>query len=314
MQIRDTIPNISALSEWSGLDLRHLAALEAIAREGSVSRAAAQLGYTQSAVSQQLRALERIVGVTLVTRSPGVRSIELTEAGRRLLGHADAIAGHLDTARADMTAFSDGRTGELRIGAVPSVAAALVPALAEDLQARAPRLALHVTESYFPAHLLDGLAAGELDVVVAPEDEPRDGLESEEIMRDPYVLLVPAGDPLEQLDRLLTPADLAARDLIGKDCGTASQRALSAALADYGLAEPRIRAHDLREVQALVRRGLGIAVVPLLLLDEPEPAIARLPVDHFVPDRRIVLTTRANGARTPAVEFAAALIRGLGAA
>ena len=314
MQIRDTIPNISALSEWSGLDLRHLAALEAIAREGSVSRAAAQLGYTQSAVSQQLRALERIVGVTLVTRSPGVRSIELTEAGRRLLGHADAIAGHLDTARADMTAFSDGRTGELRIGAVPSVAAALVPALAEDLQARAPRLALHVTESYFPAQLLDGLAAGELDVVVAPEDEPRDGLECEEIMRDPYVLLVPAGDPLEQLDRLLTPADLAARDLIGKDCGTASQRALSAALAGYGLAEPRIRAHDLREVQALVRRGLGIAVVPLLLLDEPEPAIARLPVDHFVPDRRIVLTTRANGARTPAVEFAAAIIRGLGAA
>ena len=139
-QIRDTMPNISALSEWSGLDLRHLAALEAIAREGSVSRAAAQLGYTQSAVSQQLQALERIVGVTLVTRSPGVRSIELTEAGRQLLAHADAIAGHLETARADLAAFSDGRTGELRIGAVPSAAAALVPALAEDLRARAPRL------------------------------------------------------------------------------------------------------------------------------------------------------------------------------
>ena len=155
MQIRDTMPNISALSEWSGLDLRHLAALEAIAREGSVSRAAAQLGYTQSAVSQQLRALERIVGVTLVTRSPGVRSIELTEAGRQLLGHADAIAGHLETARADLAAFSDGRTGELRIGAVPSVAAALVPALAEDLRARAPRLALHVTRVVLP-----GAAAG----------------------------------------------------------------------------------------------------------------------------------------------------------
>ena len=314
MQIPDTIPNISALSEWSGLDLRHLAALEAIAREGSVSRAAAHLGYTQSAVSQQLRALERIVGVTLVTRSPGVRAIELTEAGRQLLGHADAIAGHLETARADLAVFSDGRTGELRIGAVPSVAAALVPALAQDLRDRAPRLALHVTESYFPAQLLDGLAAGELDVVVAPEDEPRDGFESEEVMRDPYVLLVPAGDPLEQLGRLVTPADLAARDLIGKDCGTASQRALGTALADYGLAEPRIRAHDLREVQALVRRGLGVAVVPRLLLDDPEPEISRLPVDHFVPDRRIVLTTRSNGARTPAVEFAAAIIRGLSVA
>jgi DNA-binding transcriptional LysR family regulator len=276
-----------------------------------VSRAAAQLGYTQSAVSQQLQALERIVGVTLVTRSPGVRSIELTEAGRQLLAHAGAIAGHLETARADLAAFSDGRTGELRIGAVPSVAAALIPALAENLLTRAPRLRLHVSESYFPAQLLDGLAAGDLDLVVAPEDEPRDGLECEEIMRDPYVLLVPAGDPLECLGRLVTPADLATRDLIGKDCRTASQRALAAALSGHGLGEPRIRAHDLSEVQALVRRGLGIAVVPLLLLDEPDPSITRLPVDHFVPDRRITLSTRSNGARTPAVEFAAAIIRGL---
>ena len=174
------------------------------------------------------------------------------------------------SARADLAAFSDGRTGELRIGAVPSAAAALVPALAEELRARAPRLTLAVSESYFPAELLDSLAAGELDLVVAPEDEPREGLESETIMRDPYVLLVPAGDPLTQLGRQLTPADLARRDLIGKDCGTASQRALSAALADYGLGVPRIRAHDLREVQALVRRGLGIAVVPSLLLDAPD--------------------------------------------
>ena len=89
-------------------------------------------------------------------------------------------------------------------------------------------------------------------------------------MGDPYVLLVPAGDPLAQLGRKLTPADLARRDLIGKDCGTASQRALAAALSDYGLGAPRIRAHDLREVQALVRRGLGVAVVPRLLLDGPD--------------------------------------------
>ncbi|MDP9256557.1 MAG: LysR family transcriptional regulator [Actinomycetota bacterium] len=280
-----------------------------MAREGSVSRAAVRLGYTQSAVSQQLLALERIVGVTLVARSPGGRSIELTEAGSRLLAHADAIAGHLESARADLAAFSDGRTGELRIGAVPSVAVALVPALAEELRSRAPRMTLAVSESYFPSELLDSLAAGELDLVAAPEDEPREGLESEAIMSDPYVLLVPAGDPLTKLRRQLTPADLARRDLIGKDCGTASQRALAAALSDYGLGPPRIRAHDLREVLALVRRGLGVAVVPSLLLDGPDEAIDRIPVDHFIPDRRIALTMRANGARTPAVEFAAAIIR-----
>jgi len=274
-----------------------------------VSRAAVRLGYTQSAVSQQLRALERIVGVTLVTRSAGMRAVELTEAGRQLLTHADAIAGHLETARADLAAFSDGRVGELRIGAVPSAAGALIPALAQELRARAPRLTLAITESYFPERLLDSLAAGELDLVVAPEDEQREGLESEAVMRDPYVALVPAGDPFLELGRPLTAADLTSRDLIGKDCTTASQRALSAALSDHGLNVPRIRAHDLREVQALVRRGLGIAVVPQLLLDAPDPTLATIPVGHLVPDRVIAVTTRANGAGTPAVEFAAEILR-----
>ena len=128
-------------------------------------------------------------------------------------------------------------------------------------------------------------------------------------MRDPYVALVPAGDPFLELGRPLTATDLTSRDLIGKDCTTASQRALSAALSDYGLGVPRIRAHDLREVQALVRRGLGIAVVPQLLLDAPDPTLATIPVGHLVPDRVIAVTTRANGARTPAVEFAAEILR-----
>ena len=273
MQIRDTIPNISALSEWSGLDLRHLAALEAIAREGSVSRAAAQLGYTQSAVSQQLRALERIVGVTLVTRSPGVRSIELTEAGRQLLGHADAIAGHLETARADLAAFSDGRTGELRIGAVPSVAAALDPrARRGPARARAAARAARDASRTSRRSCSTASPRASSTWSIAPEDEPRDGLESEEIMRDPYVLLVPAGDPLA---RLGAAADAGRPRRARPDRQGLRHREPARAHAprspDYGLAEPRIRAHDLREVQALVRRGLGIAVVPRLLLDEPEP-------------------------------------------
>jgi LysR family transcriptional regulator, transcription activator of glutamate synthase operon len=244
-----------------------------------------------------------------VTRSPGARAVELTDAGRQLLTHADAIAGHLSSARADLAAFSGGRVGELRIGTVPSVAGTLIPALAEELRERAPRLSLHVSDSYYTTELLDRLLAGEIDLVLAPRDEPRDGLESEEILLDPYVLLVPDGDPFTGLGRDLTASDLARRELIGKDCATASQRALSAALHDYGLATPRIRAHDLREVKALVRRGLGVAVVPRLLLDELEPELVAVPVGHLIPDRVIELTTRANGGRTPAVAFTAAVIR-----
>lgn len=179
-------------------------------REGSVSRAAASLGYTQSAVSQQLLTLERIVGVTLVTRSPGARVVALTDAGLQLLAHAGAIAGHLESARADLAAFAGGRVGELRIGAVPSVAAALIPALAERLRERAPRLTLSVSESYYAGELLDRLAAGALDLVLAPADGPREGLESEQILRDPYVLLVLAGDPFTRLRRELTASSRAA--------------------------------------------------------------------------------------------------------
>ena len=184
-----------------------------------MSRAAVRLGYTQSAVSQQLRALERIVGVTLVTRSAGMRAVELTEAGRQLLAHADAIAGHLETARADLAAFSDGRVGELRIGAVPSAAARAGARARGRSCERAHRDSRSRSPSpTSPSELLDSLAAGELDLVVAPEDEPREGLESEAIMRDPYVALVPAGDPFLELGRPLTATDLTSRDLIGKDC------------------------------------------------------------------------------------------------
>ena len=87
---------------WLGVELRHLAALEAVARAGSFGRAATELGYTQSAVSQQIAALERIVGEKLVERPGGPRAISMTGPATLLLRHAEAIVNRLDAARADM--------------------------------------------------------------------------------------------------------------------------------------------------------------------------------------------------------------------
>src|ERR671927_1471559 len=106
---------------WLGIELRHLTALEAVGREGSFGRAAKSLGYTQSAVSQQIAALERIVGARLVERPGGPRTVSLTDAGELLLRHAEALVARLAAARADIAALSAGEVGRLRVGTYQSV-------------------------------------------------------------------------------------------------------------------------------------------------------------------------------------------------
>ena len=112
-----------------GLDLRHLAALEAVAHAGSFAKAAAGLGYTQPAISQQIAALERIVGQRLFERQSGPKPVTLTEAGELLLRHAEAIQARLSAAQADMDALAAGTAGTLRVGTFQSVAARILPEL-----------------------------------------------------------------------------------------------------------------------------------------------------------------------------------------
>src|SRR5437762_7467375 len=112
-----------------GLELRHLAALEAVGRTSSFGRAARELGYTQSAVSQQIAALERIVGQRLVERPGGPKPVSLTEAGRLLQTHADAIAARVAAAQADLTALGEGQAGTLRVGVFQSVGQRILPEL-----------------------------------------------------------------------------------------------------------------------------------------------------------------------------------------
>src|SRR5690348_13782016 len=101
---------------WLGLELRHLAALKAVADEGTFGRAAARLGYTQSAISQQIAALEKIVGQRLIDRPGGPRPVSLTQAGHVLLRHVDGISARLRAAQADLAALGSGDAGPLRIG------------------------------------------------------------------------------------------------------------------------------------------------------------------------------------------------------
>src|SRR5215210_4374068 len=100
----------------SGIEIRHLTALEAVASERSFRRAAAKLGYVQSAISEQIAALERLVGRRLVERSPGAGDAQLTEAGEVLLGHGRAILARVKAAEADLGALDEASSGTLHLG------------------------------------------------------------------------------------------------------------------------------------------------------------------------------------------------------
>src|SRR5579885_1832809 len=132
--------------EWLGLELRHLIALKAVAGEGSFGRAARRLGYTQSAISQQIATLERIVGEKLVERPGGPRPVSLTEAGHLLLRHADSIVARLQAAQADLQALRAGEAGTLRVGTFQSVGARMLPEIMRRYTAAWPAVAVVLVE------------------------------------------------------------------------------------------------------------------------------------------------------------------------
>lgn len=147
----------------SGLDVQRLLIFREIARAGSIASAARSLGWTQPAVSQHLRHLERQAGTPLVLRRP--RGVQLTEAGRTLLRHAEAIATRLRLATDELDALVRLRAGSVRLAAFPSAGATIVPAAMGLLAGRHPGLDVRLREAE-PPQALGLLAAGEVDLAV----------------------------------------------------------------------------------------------------------------------------------------------------
>ena len=132
---------------WSGLEIRHLQALVAVVDTGTFSAAAEQLGYTQSAVSQQVATLERIVGTPLFERPGGPRPVRLTTAGEILLTHARAVLARISSAATDLRALASGEQGELRVGTLPSVGTKILPRLLRTFRAEWPGIQIVLRES-----------------------------------------------------------------------------------------------------------------------------------------------------------------------
>src|SRR6266704_742364 len=174
---------------WLGVELRHFLALEAVSREHSFAKAAVALGYTQSAVSQQIATLERLVGQKLVERPGGPKPVSLTDAGRLLLTQADPIAARVAAAQADLTALAEGQAGPLRVGVYQSVGQRILPELMRRFLDAWPQVKVTLTESADDAELLGLVERGELDLTFADLPLCDGPFDSVELMRDPYVLV-----------------------------------------------------------------------------------------------------------------------------
>ena len=284
---------------WLGVELRHLAALEAVARTGSFGRAAVELGYTQSAVSQQIGTLERIVGERLLERPGGPRSVTPTEAGRLLLRHAAAIVARLRAAEADMEALRQGQAGSLRIGTFQSVGAKILPELLRRFVSQWPRVEFELKESSSDDELLAFVERGELDLAFAMLPLADGPFDFEELFQDPYVLVVPADHELATAERA-SLADLGELPLIGNRACRSTLLAESELALRGVTAEVAFRSDDNGTVQGLVASGFGAALVPLLAVDPNDDRVRLLDVEPEIPHRRIALAWHRDRHRSPA--------------
>jgi len=295
---------------WRGVELRHLAALEAVGRRRSFNAAARELGYTQSAVSQQIAQLEKVVGQRLVDRPGGPRKIDLTDAGRLLLRHADAIVAQIDAAQADLAALAEGAAGPLRIGIYQSVGARILPALLRRFREAWPRVEVQVFEETDAADLLRRLEHGELDLTFADLPLPEGPFESEEVLRDPYVLLVATGSELAGRESAPPLRELAGVPLIGWRSTGEPETYLRGRVPDLNVV---FRTDDNGTLLGLVAEGLGYAVVPRLVVNPRNPSLAALPFASRIPPRDIAIVWHRDRYRSAAAQAFAELARDLGA-
>jgi DNA-binding transcriptional LysR family regulator len=285
---------------WLGVELRHLAALQAIADEGSFGRAAIRLGYTQSAISQQIATLERIVGERLVERPGGPRPVALTEAGRLLLRHAEAIVARLQAAQADLAALSAGASGTLRVGTYQSVGRNILPSVLRRFGAVWPDVELKLTEMTTDDALVGLVERGDLDLTFADFRLWEGPFDELHLLDDPYVLLVQADSPLAHRKRPPTLEEIAELPLIGfRQCRSTGM--VESHFRDDGLDPSFVfRSDDNGTVQAMVGAGVGIALVPRLTVDPNDPSTVAIELGDLVPPRRISLVWHRDRYRSPA--------------
>jgi DNA-binding transcriptional LysR family regulator len=283
----------------SGMELRHLRTIAAVAKHRSLTKAGDELYLTQSAVSQQISRLEQELGVEVFRRTS--RSVELTAEGRVILGYAQRVLAEVDGMRSELEEITGLLRGELHIGGVYPTGPYDLFGMLADFRAAHPGVAIHMGEAT-QEDVLTALRADELDCAFAAlePDALGDEFAATLIWEDEFVVALAPGHPLCAQPQV-TFEELAAEDLISYRDNSALRRRVERRLGERDL-EPReaFICTEMAAVRGLASKGLGVAVLPRSVAEEPGPPIELRPIG---PDRLtwpIALVWRAARRQTPA--------------
>src|SRR3954454_6727490 len=287
------------------LDVRRMKVLREVAARGSFSAAAESLSFTQSAISQQVAALERETGTKLVERGP--RGIRLTQAGEVLVKHADAVIARLSCAEEELQALAGLRGGRLALSTFQSAGATLVPRAVAEFHRRYPDVELALSQAE-PAEATDLLRAGDLDLAIVydfegiPGSDLDDGLDAIHLIDDRYDLLVARDHALADKARVRI-GDLAEERWINSTSGSGCRQAVFHACAQAGF-EPRVgfETDEILAVQALVANGMGVTLMPQLALTAVHPGVAVRPLGREAPMRHIYGARMRDAYQSPGTQ------------
>lgn len=289
------------------LDVHRLRIFRSVVASGSVAAAAANLGYTPSAVSQHVAALQRETGLQLLARHG--RGVRPTAAGKALAAQADGLLARLGEVETFVADLRTGRSGTLSIAYFASVGAAWLPSVVSALTVDFPgvRLELELTEE-IPA---DPSRRADLQLAVAQTDfQPAAGTTAHHLLDDPYVAVLPETHPLAGRDQIEL-VELVGERWIDNDFARGwCRRNLLEACRAAGFAPAfAVEAHDYPTAVAFVSAGIGITVLPALGAVHPAPGTVAVPVQRPVPVRSIYALVQDAVADTPPVQAALAALR-----
>ncbi|CAL99614.1 DNA-binding transcriptional LysR family regulator [Saccharopolyspora erythraea NRRL 2338] len=282
------------------MDVRRLRLLRELADRGTVTAVAKALAYTPSAVSQQLRALQAEVGVTLT--EPAGRGLRLTDAGRALAARADEVLAVLDRAEAELNTYRSTPRGTVRVALFPSGALLLLPGLLRRMSA-IREVSLECRDVDMTPPEVQALVA-DFDIVVAHRDDQAQPFDSERmeitpLLREPLDVALPRGHPLASRDRVeLT--ELAGEPWVSVDIGFPVDDVLRSLAVRTGT-RPKVvqRINDFRVIEALVADGFGVALLPRYTVDDPRLVLR--PLAGVRAGRNVEAVSRRGASERPAV-------------